>query len=290
MWQAHTHISQNQQIDIALNSVLKNSALASPSKKLSKEGQELVADFRDVIEKAKVLLLTKNHGNVIQDFVWQTQQLSGGDAQTPNAPIDKDTAKQHGNQALEGLRTLGSLLISNGQFRKLLKDVVVLGRDIAGDAAQKAATKINPSEDELAQIDEAAPDDTWHENPDLSKDKLKQQWNDRKPFGKDDVKDAADKSANAAQNPDGSYSASDALNAGSSHLQSKSDVDPDTQDKADQAQGKASEYKDRSTAYLKDKVPQERRDQAIWRLKKMVAEVQGHQDCKCDSGRSRFRH
>lgn len=112
---------QNQQIDVALNSALASKSLASPSKKLSAEGQKLVQDFREVIEQAKFLLLTKNQGNLLQDFIWQTQQISGGNASLPGAPVDKDTAKQHGNQALDGLRTLGTLLISNGQFRKLRK-------------------------------------------------------------------------------------------------------------------------------------------------------------------------
>lgn len=51
--------------------------------------------------------------------MWQTRFVQGGDAKLPGAPIDKSTAQQHGNQALDGLRTLGTLLISNGQFRKL---------------------------------------------------------------------------------------------------------------------------------------------------------------------------
>lgn len=78
-----------------------------------------MADFKDVIEKAKILLLTKNEGNLIQDFIWETQHVSGANAALPNAPVDKDTAKQHGNQALDGFRTLGQLILSNGQFRKL---------------------------------------------------------------------------------------------------------------------------------------------------------------------------
>lgn len=45
--------------------------------------------------------------------------MGSGNAKLPGAPIDKGTAQQHGNQALDGLRTLGTLLISNGQFRKL---------------------------------------------------------------------------------------------------------------------------------------------------------------------------
>lgn len=104
--------------------MLQQQALASPSKKLSTEGQQLVKDTRAVIEQAKALLLSKNEGNLIQDFIWQTQQITAADASTPNAPLDKETAKQHGNEALEGLRTLGTLLISNGQFRKLRMSLV----------------------------------------------------------------------------------------------------------------------------------------------------------------------
>lgn len=102
-----------------MNTALASKGLSSPSKKLSAEGQKLVADLKGAIEEAKILLLTKNQGNLLQDFIWQTQQISGGNASLPGAPVDKDTAKQHGNQALEGLRTLGTLIISNGQFRKL---------------------------------------------------------------------------------------------------------------------------------------------------------------------------
>ena len=79
----------------------------------------MVGDLRNVIEEAKILLLTKNEGNLLQDFVYQSQNIGTGGAQTPGAPVDKETAQQHGNQALEGLRTLGTLLLSNGQFRKL---------------------------------------------------------------------------------------------------------------------------------------------------------------------------
>ena len=101
--------------------MLASRGLNQPSKKLSPEGQKLVADLRNAIEQAKILLLTKNEGNLLQDFIWQTQHIGQGNAQKPNAPIDKSTAHQHGQEALEGLRTLGTLILSNGQFRKLCK-------------------------------------------------------------------------------------------------------------------------------------------------------------------------
>jgi hypothetical protein len=102
-----------------MNSFLKSKGLTSPSKRLSPEGQRLVADVREAVEQAKLLLLSKNEGNLLQDFIWSTQHIDGANAGLPGAPVDKATAQQHGNQAMEGLRTLGTLLLSNGQFRKL---------------------------------------------------------------------------------------------------------------------------------------------------------------------------
>lgn len=110
---------QNAQIDVALNSALQSRPLAKPSDKLSPEGKTLVADLRDVVEKAKLLVLTKNEGNLLQDFIWQTQQLERGNFQSPSNPVAKDKAQQQGREAVDGLRTLGTLIISNGQFRKL---------------------------------------------------------------------------------------------------------------------------------------------------------------------------
>lgn len=76
-------------------------------------------DVKEVVTQAKHLLLSKNDGNLLQDFIWQTQQFDPNAVSKPGAPVNKEQAQQHRNQALEGLRTLGTLIITNGQFRKL---------------------------------------------------------------------------------------------------------------------------------------------------------------------------
>ncbi|KAL9056752.1 MAG: hypothetical protein Q9162_002723 [Coniocarpon cinnabarinum] len=252
-------VPSNKQVDVAMNSALASRPLAKPSAKLSQDGQLLVSDLRDVIEKAKLLLLTKNEGNLIQDFIYQCTKATTGDAKAPMAPVDKETAQQHGNEALEGFRTLGQLLISNGQFRKLLSDALILLRDIAGDSAQNAANVFRPSEDQLNQIDHAAEDNTWHDVPKM--DDLKSQARDRyaqnKPFGRSDAKDAVD----TAQTADGQV-ATEGL---------KNKV-PENQRQT------ARETWNKSRNYMDKKMPKERREQTIWRLKKMIVEIQGHQD------------
>ncbi|KAF2468971.1 uncharacterized protein BDR25DRAFT_304863 [Lindgomyces ingoldianus] len=282
-------VPSNQQIDVALNSALASKPLASPSKRLSPDGQTLVADLRQVIENAKLLLLSKNDGNLLQDFIWQTQQVSAADAKVPGAPLDKDTAKQHGNEALEGLRTLGTLLISNGQFRKLLSDASVLLRDIAGDAATNTAAMVKPSEEQLAQIDKPADDNTWHEVPDLSMGSIQSQIKAKVPFGKKDAQMAAGDVSEAAH-PTGSRDPTDtaALVAQEQQAGAPQGLNSDaavgqvqqavSKNLPEEDKNRMKDQRERAQNYLKGKMPKERREQTVWRLKKMVVEVQGHSD------------
>ncbi|RMY77753.1 hypothetical protein D0863_01095 [Hortaea werneckii] len=286
-------VPSNKQIDVAMNSALQWNPLKNPPKKLSTEGQQLVGDLRDVIEKAKILLLSKNQGNLLQDFIWQTQGVGAGNAQKPGAPVDKETAKQQGNEAAEGLKTLGNLLLTNGQFRKLLSDVTVLLRDIAADTAQKTADKARPNEEQMNQIDVPAEDNTWHEKPDLSKENLKNQAKSRAPVGKKEAKEAAGDAAEAAH-PEGSRDPTDAATLAAKDQQegTQSGVDAKSattaggkslknkfsENMSEEQKEKMRQYRERTNNYFKNKVPKERRDQLVFRLKKMVVEIQGHQD------------
>lgn len=290
----------NKQIDVALSSFTAHPKLRNPNEKLSPEGKVLMADFRNVVEEAKRLLLLKNHEQALEDFVWNTTQLGrkGGPQTTaPGAPIDKGTANRDGEKALNGLNSLGRLILTNGQFRKLISDAIVLFRDIAGDAASHAASRINPSEEQLRQIDRPAADHEWHDAPNFSKDNLKQQFRDKvhqnKPINRDELRDVA---GNATQSADpygsrnprdaaeraaddqrhGTQSGVDAsagIRAGVDNLHQKLD-----QNLPEDQKQQARDYRDRSKQYFRDKMPQDRREQTIWRLKKMVVEIQGHPD------------
>ncbi|KAL2127165.1 hypothetical protein VTI74DRAFT_11217 [Chaetomium olivicolor] len=280
-------VPSNDQIDVALNSFLASKALSSPWQKLSPEGRELVDDVKEVVKQAKHLLLSKNDGNLLQDFIWQTQQWDAKSVAAPGAPVDKETAQQHGNQALEGLRTLGTLIISNGQFRKLLKDATTLLRDMAGDAASKTADRVRPNQEDLAQIDAPAQDHTWHDAPDLSKEGMKDKFYQYyKSNPKEDAKAAAREGTSNAH-PSGSSDptdvavtaardrqtgASSGVNAVGGAVATKDalkrNVDQNMDDEAqDKARARRDEYRERAKNYFSRKMPQERRDQTIWRLK-----------------------
>ena len=174
---------------------------------------------------------------------------------------------------------------------------------MAGDAAQKAANKVNPSDEALAQIDKPAEDNTWHDTPDVSTGRLKNQmkdtFNKKTPLTTQDLRHAAGDATETAQ-PDDSRDPADVARQGArdqyhgkdsgvdatSGIQSgistlkdraSNNIDDDTKDKIKDTKNATQE---RTKNYLKQKMPEERRDQTIWRLKKMVVEIQGHPDCK----------
>jgi len=243
----------------------------------------LVADLTEVIRQAKYLLLTKNEGNVLQEFIWDTLHLDGGGAKLPTGPADRATVQQHGKEALNGLKTLGTLILSNGQFRKLLEDATILVRDIAGDAAQNAASKVGPSQEQLDQIDEPAEDNIWHDVSDLSLENLRKQaratYETYKPFSKEEVQMAAQQGIGTAQPQDGQDVTRVNASQAADNLQSqvRSNIPDQRQEDVKKVTGGFAEH---AKNYYGEKMPKERRDRTIWRLKKMVTEIQAHSDCK----------
>ncbi|EPE04283.1 hypothetical protein F503_01287 [Ophiostoma piceae UAMH 11346] len=245
----------NDQIDATLNSFIASKALSNPSSKLSSEGRALVGDVREVVEQAKQLVLSKNEGNLLQEFIYKTSKTDLKSINASGGPVTKDDAKQDGQNALEGIKTLGKLLVTNGQFRKLLKDASILLRDMGADSATKIASKTRPSEEELSQVDEPAPDHTWHDLP--TKEEIKKRTDDYKKRGQSVYQK---KKKQAEEGADASELAEP--------------VDP----AIESAQNKTAEYRDRTKNYLETKVPKERQDQAIMRLKKMIIECQQNPD------------
>ena len=175
-----------------------------------------------------------------------------------------------------------------------MSDVTILLRDVAGDAATKAAGKVNPSDDQLAQIDRPAEDNQWHEAPNFGE--MKTNLQDKYNVGKKEAKDIGGEAAgDASQAGAGTRDpASAAEQAQADREQGTSTTDPKTganqgiataknrlgerfnEDQKEQMR----KYRERTNNYFKEKVPKDRRDQTIFRLKKMIVEIQTHQDCR----------
>jgi hypothetical protein len=164
---------------------------------------------------------------------------------------------------------------------------------MAGDAATNTASKIRPSDEQLNQMDAPAQDNTWHDAPDLSKDNVKRQA--KAVYGGDikkDAQDVANAGANAGnidtQDPtrtntqavDRQGGVSAAINTAQRKYEENVDDEAkgEAQDAKERAKQRKEDYRRRANDYFNKKMPQERKDQVIWRLKKMILECQQHPD------------
>jgi hypothetical protein len=150
---------------------------------------------------------------------------------------------------------------------------------VAGDAATNAAARVRPSEEDLAQVDYPAQDNTWHKAPDMPKGSMKDKFHQYyKGSPKEDVK-AAGAQGTSGAHPSGSTDprdlastvahdrqtgASSGINAVGGAATAKdalrrnvdAHVDDETKEKA---KARRDEYRERTRNYFNSKMPQERR-------------------------------
>lgn len=159
---SESRMPTNEQIDRFLKYCLEHSPV--DTNELSPDGRRLVQDSRDIIETARLMVQQKNADELLQNFIWHTRDVDVDQAKKdPNEvlPVDKDKAKGDGRQAVQHLRTLLSLVVTNAEVRKFLSDFSVIGRDILARTASKVAEKARPDEERLRQIDDSAPRDQF---------------------------------------------------------------------------------------------------------------------------------
>lgn len=63
--------------------------------------------------------------------------------------------------AVQHLRTLLNLVLTNSEARKLLSDFGVLGRDLLARGAVKVAENIRPDQERLSKVNHSAPQDQF---------------------------------------------------------------------------------------------------------------------------------
>lgn len=152
----------NQQIDAALKYVLDHSPV--DQEKLSADGQKLIQDCRDIIETARLIVREKNADEIFQNFMWNIndEDLSGTKKDPSQVlPADKSKVKDDAREAARHLRALGNLIATNREVRKILSDFSVIGRDILARTASNVANRIRPTQEALTQVDRLAPSDQF---------------------------------------------------------------------------------------------------------------------------------
>ncbi|KAM5543234.1 hypothetical protein V8D89_003108 [Ganoderma adspersum] len=225
-----------------------------------------------------------------------------------------------GDQAARHLRTLLSLVFTNAEVRKLASDMGVVGRDLLARGAEKVAAAARPTEERLRTVDQPGPEHSFvtEEGREVGpgetpKPEVRVPGTDTRvahdprsedPTSGTQVKQgeevkSGDQALSEAQQKEQQLQAEIQREAEAIGVGEPVEVG-EAQTRRERLQGKfvgmkesiigrvpeqhrdrAKEHQDRITNFFRDEYfPRERRDQFIFRLKKVIYECQSHDDYK----------
>ncbi|KAK3174904.1 hypothetical protein OEA41_002150 [Lepraria neglecta] len=151
-----------EQLIINLRTLLASDVLNPDNPDLSDSGRLLLKFTKQWLSQFIEALRHKNENDEIQDFIWfLTKARISLDTEDIAKSAKNIKSKADATAAYESLRTVGSLLLTNSDFRIFLGDMGTIGRQVFADTAyslsgvaEEAGKKLEPSGQETKTIKE----------------------------------------------------------------------------------------------------------------------------------------
>lgn len=166
----------NEQAILNLRTLLSADILNPDNTQLSDSGRALVHYVKQLLKQFIVLLQHKNSHDQIQDFIWclakarVSVNMEHLAERAGKAKSKADTAAFYSS-----LQTVGSLLLTNSDFRLFLSDLNVVGREVFKDTAfavsevsKEAGKRLAPSQEEQDSLKKPGADEGKTSEQDLT--------------------------------------------------------------------------------------------------------------------------
>lgn len=160
------YMPSTEQTIINLRTLLASDLLNQSNPDLSDSSRKVVKYTRLWLQQFMDLLENKNGKDQIQDLIWfMSKSRVLVDTEDLAQRIPKARAKADSKAAYESIKTVGSLLLTNSDFRVFLNDLNVVGREVFRDSAftlsnvaEQAGKKVEPSEEEKRKVKQPGAD------------------------------------------------------------------------------------------------------------------------------------
>ena len=160
------YMPSTEQLIVHLRTLLAADILNPRDPNLSDSGRLLVKYTKQFLTQFIDLVQHKNKNDEIQDFLWfLSQSKVRVDINDIGRKAGNAKAKADTSAAYQSLQTVGSLLLTNSDFRVFLSDLNITAREVFKDAAfslsgvaEDAGKKIDPSEEERRKVKEPGND------------------------------------------------------------------------------------------------------------------------------------
>lgn len=154
------YMPSTDQAIVNLRTLLASDILDPNNKELSESGRQLVRNCRNWLKVFIELLRHKNDKDQIQDFLWYLARSRASlDINDISHQASKVEARANAQATYESFRAVGSLLLTNSDFRLFLDDLSTAGRQILSDtafsvsnAAEETAKSLELSSEEQQKL------------------------------------------------------------------------------------------------------------------------------------------
>lgn len=161
------YMPSNEQVVTHLRTLLSAEVLNPNTPGLSPSGRALVRTTRMWLSELIDLLKSKNSKDQIQDFLWYLAKARlQVDTSDIHARATMTKMKADAMAAVDSLKTVGSLLLTNSDFRIFLTDLSTVSREVfrdtaftLRDVAHDAGKKLEPAEEEQQALKKAGGDE-----------------------------------------------------------------------------------------------------------------------------------
>ncbi|CZT50686.1 uncharacterized protein RSE6_11717 [Rhynchosporium secalis] len=157
----------NEQTIVNLRTLLASDVLNPETAGLSDSGRRLTKFSKQWLKEFIDLLGNKNGEDQIQDFIWfLLHSRVHVDVDDLVRTATSTRAKADASAAFESFKTVGSLLLTNSDFRIFLNDLNTIGRQVFADTAntvstvaEEAAKQIEPSTEQTEVLKKPGADE-----------------------------------------------------------------------------------------------------------------------------------
>lgn len=143
-----------EQTIINLRTLIASDVFNEENPDLSESGRRLIKYTRQWIQQFSELLRNKNSRDQIQDLIWfLSKSRISIDTADLQARAKRSKVKADTLATYQSLKTIGSLVLTNAEFRTFLGDLNVVGREVFRDSAfklsevaEETGKKLEPSD------------------------------------------------------------------------------------------------------------------------------------------------
>ncbi|KAI1378946.1 hypothetical protein F4677DRAFT_410123 [Hypoxylon crocopeplum] len=160
------YMPSTEQTIVNLRTLLASNILNPDNPDLSNSGRRLMRLTKLWLQQFITLLQHKNKKDQLQDLIWfLTKSRISVDLDDITTRAKKSKSKADIAAAYQSVRTVGSLLLTNPDFRTFLGDLNIVGREVFRDsafalsnAAKEVGEQLEPSAEEQQSIAESRTD------------------------------------------------------------------------------------------------------------------------------------